>query len=343
MAPKFEDLADEPPSSIDPYAVLGLEHDASADQVKSAYRKAALKTHPDKVAGDEKEGAHAKFQEVAFAYAVLSDPRRRSRYDATGRTEETLHPDDVDDDFNWTEFYREQFEDVVNFDSINQFASEYKGSEEERNDLLAAYERFKGDMRKMYEVIMLSNPIDDDERFRTILDEAIKKGDVEAFPQYTQESERSRKRRVDEAGKEAKEAEVLAVELEEKKKNGGKKGKGSTKKGAKKDESANGTVELMAMIQKKHQSRASNFLANLEAKYAPKGKKGKRTREMADMDEPPEEAFQKTAERQKKAKIDKNGVLAEETEETGEADDAAEDEGPSRRKTRHSKKTKAKA
>jgi DnaJ homolog subfamily C member 9 len=46
MAPRAEDLVDEEPPSIDPYEVLGLEKSASADQVKSAYRKAALKHHP---------------------------------------------------------------------------------------------------------------------------------------------------------------------------------------------------------------------------------------------------------------------------------------------------------
>jgi DnaJ-class molecular chaperone len=46
MAPREEDLMDEDPPSINPYEVLGLEKTASADEVKSAYRKAALKHHP---------------------------------------------------------------------------------------------------------------------------------------------------------------------------------------------------------------------------------------------------------------------------------------------------------
>jgi DnaJ homolog subfamily C member 9 len=46
MAPREEDLVDEDPPSINPYEVLGLEKTASADEVKSAYRKAALKHHP---------------------------------------------------------------------------------------------------------------------------------------------------------------------------------------------------------------------------------------------------------------------------------------------------------
>lgn len=42
----LEDLSDEPPSSINPYETLGLDKSATADQVKTAYRKAALKHHP---------------------------------------------------------------------------------------------------------------------------------------------------------------------------------------------------------------------------------------------------------------------------------------------------------
>lgn len=76
---------DDPPTEIDPYKTLGLLEAASADEIKTAYRKAALRWHPDKAS--DKEAAHIKFQEIAFAYAVLSDERRRKRYDSTGRTE----------------------------------------------------------------------------------------------------------------------------------------------------------------------------------------------------------------------------------------------------------------
>jgi DnaJ homolog subfamily C member 9 len=44
----YDDVTDEEPPTIDPYEVLGLDRSATADHVKSAYRKAALKTHPGK-------------------------------------------------------------------------------------------------------------------------------------------------------------------------------------------------------------------------------------------------------------------------------------------------------
>ncbi len=66
----------------DYYEVLGVAKDASADEVKKAFRKAALKYHPDRNPGDVE--AEKKFKEVAQAYEVLSDADRRSRYDRFG-------------------------------------------------------------------------------------------------------------------------------------------------------------------------------------------------------------------------------------------------------------------
>jgi len=66
----------------DYYEVLGVDKSASADEIKKAYRKLALKYHPDKNPGDK--AAEEKFIEAAEAYDVLSDPDKRSRYDQFG-------------------------------------------------------------------------------------------------------------------------------------------------------------------------------------------------------------------------------------------------------------------
>lgn len=67
----------------DYYEVLGIERTATAEQVKRAYRKGALRYHPDNYKGDKAEG-EAKFKELAEAYEVLSDPAKRQRYDQYG-------------------------------------------------------------------------------------------------------------------------------------------------------------------------------------------------------------------------------------------------------------------
>ena len=71
----------------DYYEVLGLQKGASADDIKSAYRKAALKWHPDRwVNGtdQEKKTAEENFKEASEAYTVLSDPDKKARYDQFG-------------------------------------------------------------------------------------------------------------------------------------------------------------------------------------------------------------------------------------------------------------------
>lgn len=66
-------------SKRDYYEILGISKEASADEIKKAFRKAAVKYHPDKDGGDE-----AKFKEASEAYEVLKDQQKRQRYDQFG-------------------------------------------------------------------------------------------------------------------------------------------------------------------------------------------------------------------------------------------------------------------
>lgn len=250
----------------------------------------------DKVPESQKAEAHTTFQRIALANAVLSDPARRKRYDTTGSTSESL----VDSDgFNWTEYYREAYADAISTDAINKFAAKYKGSDEEKDDLLVAYEKYKGDMDAVYETVMLSNVLEDDERFRRIIDTAIESGDVKAFKKYTGESAAKREARAAEARGEAGEAEEYAKELgvheklfggEDKKGKGKGKGKGKAKSN---DEDA-----LAALIMGRQKERGDAFLDQLAEKYGAGGgsKKSKKGKQVMD-DEPDEAAFQAAAAR----------------------------------------------
>ncbi|MDP6478454.1 MAG: molecular chaperone DnaJ [Phycisphaerales bacterium] len=81
------------------YEVLSVTRDASGDEVKRAYRRLAMKYHPDRNPGDT--AAEASFKEAAEAYEILSDPERRRMYDQYGREGlrqrpgHAMNPDDI--------------------------------------------------------------------------------------------------------------------------------------------------------------------------------------------------------------------------------------------------------
>src|SRR5438034_5211052 len=69
----------------DYYKILGVERNASDEDIKRAYRKLARKYHPDV---SKEENAEEKFKEMAEAYEILKDPEKRSAYDQLGRHHE---------------------------------------------------------------------------------------------------------------------------------------------------------------------------------------------------------------------------------------------------------------
>lgn len=77
----------------DLYEILGVGHNASKDEIKKAYKKLAVRYHPDKQGGKsdaEKKAAEDKFKEIGAAYAILSDDNKRARYDRFGTVDEDM-------------------------------------------------------------------------------------------------------------------------------------------------------------------------------------------------------------------------------------------------------------
>jgi DnaJ family protein C protein 9 len=266
----------------------------------------------DKAAEHLKDEAHAKFQEIAFAYAILSDPIRRKRYDVTGSTSESIDADG----FSWSEFYSEQFRDVITSEAIETFSKGYKGSDEEKDDVLNAYTKFEGKWSGIYSTVMLSDPLEDEDRFRAIIDKAIEQDEVKPFKAYTDETAAAKASRMKEAKKECKEAMKYAEEL-------GVTDKLFGKSEGKKDSGEDG---LAALIRKRQADRGS-FFDHLEAKYVnedkkPRKEKGKgrgkgKKRVSEDKGEggedrmPSEEAFQAAAAKLKSKGADEEAVDGE--------------------------------
>lgn len=191
------------------------------------------------------------------------------------------------------DFFRSQKAELIDGNAIQKIKDEYQGSDEERADLIAAFEHHQGDMEAVYEEIMCSNVLEDDERFRKIIDDAISKKEATAWKTYKKETAAQKKKRVARARKEEVESREYAEELgvADKLFSTGKT-KGTKKK---KDDQS----DLAALIQQRQKIRGDAFFDNLAAKYGGAEKAGqgkKRTRP----EEPPEEAFQRN--RRKKAR-----------------------------------------
>ena len=106
---KAAELLSRIQSTDDFYKILGVERDADDDTIKKAYRKAALRLHPDKC---QLEGAKEAFQKVSTAFGCLSEADERAYYDRTGRERSAAavgqHAADPDEIFR--QFFGEDFD-----------------------------------------------------------------------------------------------------------------------------------------------------------------------------------------------------------------------------------------
>jgi curved DNA-binding protein len=100
----------------DYYKILGIARGASANEVKSAYRKLAMQYHPDRNPGDNQ--AEERFKEINEAYQVLSDPQKRARYDQLGESYSQWQQNGTPGNFNWGQWTAQPGVQEVNFDDL---------------------------------------------------------------------------------------------------------------------------------------------------------------------------------------------------------------------------------
>jgi len=255
------------------YGVLGLDPEKkdsfTEKDIKRSYYKCSLKYHPDRVQNDgttseEMDLATKRFQMLGKVYAILSDSEKRKLYDESGIIDEEGA---TDDNFDWgVSYWRTLFKKVTPED-IENFKRDYKGSQEELDDMKAHYLKYKGDMDKIYECAYCVDTEEDRERIRSLLQQMVDQGDVEHFAKFDkQETEAMKKRRLRKAKKEEAEAKQMLKELT---------GKEEMQE-----------QDLRNVIAKRNADRGMSFLQQLEEKYGGTsgGKKGaaKKKRKVAD-------------------------------------------------------------
>jgi curved DNA-binding protein len=86
----------------DYYKILGVERNASEDDIRKAYRKLAMQYHPDRNPNDKQ--AEERFKEINEAYQVLNDPKKRAHYDKFGSDYENWQGRGAPGDFNWDQY-----------------------------------------------------------------------------------------------------------------------------------------------------------------------------------------------------------------------------------------------
>ncbi|KAF9792436.1 hypothetical protein BJ322DRAFT_998052 [Thelephora terrestris] len=201
---------------VDLYAVLSLGRDAKAEDIKKAYRRLALIHHPDKhasAATDVKINASRKFQQIGFAYSVLSDEKRRSRYDRTGRTDDVAADFGPGDSGTWETYFEELF-DRATKGKLDELKEEYQNSPEELEDLKNAFNDTDGSLDEIMDHIPHST-IEDEPRFVRLITNLIKSGDLTPTSTWEKsvKDETARLKRKKKSAKEAEEAETLAKEI----------------------------------------------------------------------------------------------------------------------------------
>ncbi|KAL7561592.1 hypothetical protein ACA910_004183 [Epithemia clementina (nom. ined.)] len=146
----------------DLYEVLKCGKSADKAKLRKAYYRAALKVHPDK--NPNNPDAAKSFQALSLAYQILQDPDLRKEYDETGVIP---HDDsmagDQEEDATGVDTWKQYFDQIfgkVTISKIDDFVKKYKCSDEERRDVLKEFKNRKGNLVKMLEFVMLSEPRD---------------------------------------------------------------------------------------------------------------------------------------------------------------------------------------
>ncbi|WKC79108.1 DnaJ domain-containing protein [Borreliella turdi] len=132
----------------DYYNILGIQKNASNEEIKKAYKKLAIKYHPDKNKGNKI--AEEKFKEINEAYEILSSPDKKRNYDALGSTNFNNNDDHFEKEFNSSRF--------SNFEDLDFFSQIFTGSSRKTIDKeitlnISLYDAYMGSKK----IILINN------------------------------------------------------------------------------------------------------------------------------------------------------------------------------------------
>eukprot|EP01041_Mallomonas_annulata_P011029 gene11029-23052_t len=223
------------------YDILGISSSATNADIKKAYKKLALIHHPDK--GGDPE----KFKALSAIHVILSDPEKRKLYDSNGELDGTELSDEARD---WYDYFRTLFPKVTTT-AIDDFSNSYKGSSEEREDILRTYDERGGDFHQIMECIMLAEE-SDEERIMQIIDEAIESEEITSTKTYEKYKKSINTFKSRKSKKSDKNSHSTST---------------STKKSKTKDDNIENDPSLQAMILNR-QKNSPNIFASIMKKYA---------------------------------------------------------------------------
>ncbi|KAJ1551089.1 hypothetical protein HK096_003223 [Nowakowskiella sp. JEL0078] len=263
----IDETLEEGFEKVDIYAIFEIPKSATSSEIKRAYHKTALKFHPDKLAGtlktdQDRAAATKKFQNISIYYAILSDDLKRSRYDATGVIEkEGVVQYENKNEAEWNAYFRELWSGKVSAESISEYEKKYKGSDEQKNEIIAAYNQSQGSMDFILNNV-IATTVEDEDFIIGIIETAIANSEIKRLKKFTSSTSPSqRNKRRKDAAKEEMEVRKARNEL------------------SNLGDSSSRNDELKAMILQRQQSRQELLIMNLENKYGKASNSKKRKSE----------------------------------------------------------------
>ncbi|XP_035787650.1 J domain-containing protein CG6693-like [Anopheles albimanus] len=193
----------------DLYELFSIDKKASEQEIKKAYYRLSLKTHPDRVPEDDKQTATERFKVLSKLYGVLTDKDKRALYDERGIVDD----EDENEADTWKLRWQNLFKPLTDED-IDNFMKSYVGSELERTDIKKAYLNGRGCINYMNQTVPFMS-CEDEPRVAKIVQELIDAGEVPAYDAFLKEPKAKRDRRHKKYAREAKEASEVKRQRDE--------------------------------------------------------------------------------------------------------------------------------